>query len=143
VSRRNPLNERYQKDTKPKGVSKRSAASAKPVRKSSKAAGAAKTDTAKKKATTPVRLRPVPDTDEYRDLRKKWWIALGVATAAITLSLVLTLEPVIAALAIDPALLYIIRTALSWCALGLVAFSWWIDFKQLRPMIRAHKEEQQ
>ena len=141
MSRRSPLNERYQKDSKPKGASKKSAASAKPARKKGKtSSGASSSSSGRTKTRSAASARLFPDTEEYRQTRKKWWIVLGIATLVMTASLALTFESVFAAIDLDDGVLGVIRAALSWSALGLVGFSWWLDFTRLRPMMKAHKE---
>lgn len=147
MSRRNPLNKRYQKEGQPKGASKKSAARVKPARSKGRKAPSTTSKKhpdrgAKSKALAQARS-PIPDTDEYRDARKKWWIVLGVAVLVMTFSLILTFESALEAVPLPDSFLILLRSVLSWVALGLVGFSWWLDFKILRPMMKAYKEEQQ
>ena len=79
MARRNPMNERYRKETAPAGKTRRSAASAKPKR-----AGADLSSKPKKQASTKAKTRtPLvinPPTEEFRRWRKIWWSLLGGAT---------------------------------------------------------------
>jgi hypothetical protein len=70
VARRSPLNERYQKNTAPAGKTRRSAAAAKPKRDSGTASKA------KPKAKRGSAFLGDPKTEEFRALRKLWWILL-------------------------------------------------------------------
>jgi hypothetical protein len=139
VSRRNPLNKRYQKESLPKGKTKKSAASAKPARKQ----GTGRATSATKDAKTADRKkqpnRVFPDTPEYKEARRKWWIAVGVAAAVLAVSFALTLDQVAEAIPFDEATRYFISSALVWSTAGLVGFSWWIDITQIRPMVKAHQ----
>lgn len=93
MSTRNPMNERYQDETKPKGKTRKSAASAKPVSKAASSVhvevkeapkkGGKRKSNGKKAAENPRNLRH-PNTPEY----KKWhriWIAAIVVAIALTL----------------------------------------------------------
>ena len=95
MSTRNPMNERYQDETKPKGVTRKSAASAKPVKKAASSVhmetksepqkglfGGKKNSNAnsKKKGLqeNPKRLQH-PDTPEYKKWHTFWMISIIVA----------------------------------------------------------------
>ncbi|MCL2491596.1 MAG: hypothetical protein FWE87_02460 [Coriobacteriia bacterium] len=132
MSRRSPLNKRYQKDTTPKGASKRSAASAKPVRKKG-------TQTTAKATEVKKAAGPFPDWEDYKTLRKQWWIVLGVSAAVLTLALILNVAEVQELIGLDETTQYFIRSAMTWAAVGLVAYSWYLDLSQLRPMMKAHQ----
>ncbi|MCL2818406.1 MAG: hypothetical protein FWD41_01545 [Actinomycetia bacterium] len=134
MSRRSPLNKRYQKETTPKGVSKKSAASAKPARKQSSGRPSQSSKTAEK-----TRPRLAPDTDEYRSARKQWSIALAVAALSLCLSLVLTREQFKEYIPFDETTAFFIQSALTWGATGLIAYAWWLDFTQIRPRMKAHQ----
>ena len=135
MSRRSPLNDRYKKDGAPKGVTRKSASSAKPKRDVS---SGKTSSTAKRKTNSSAKYaRLMPDTPEFKRLRKAWWVILGVAIVMLLVSLGITTKPVSAIIGVRPA--QIASLALSWVALALVAYSWWIDLKKIRPMIKAHE----
>ena len=96
MSTRNPMNERYTSEEK-RGVSRRSAASAKPKTKAAatvyvKPAG--KTPQEKKAARRETHRQErerekkydKPDTPRFKKLRRLWWVLLAVAVAALALS---------------------------------------------------------
>ena len=89
MSTRNPLNERYQNDGH-RGVTKKSAASAKPKTKAAASVyiqpkektpqqkkAARKAQRAKQQARTQMYYNP--KTPRYKFLRKLWWVLLGIA----------------------------------------------------------------
>lgn len=79
MARRSPLNERYQKNTAPSGKTRRSAASAKPKRE----AGVSREDVRKAEVKkTPYVMNP--PTEEYRYLRRVWWMLI-LGSAVIVL----------------------------------------------------------
>ena len=96
MSQRSPLNERYQKFTKPKGQTRKSGGSAKPKRASAneaarpKAGGsaltrAARAASAKRSAKPkPKRSAPqrVPMTSEMRTYNRVYWVLMGVSLLA-------------------------------------------------------------
>lgn len=129
MSRRSPLNNRYKKGQEPKGQTRKSAASAKPARKNATPAPA------KKKASVKEQYNStMPDTPEFKRLRSLWWKILGIAVVMLVISLVLTTKKVIPMVGTTGRF---VSLALSWIALGLVAFAWWIDLKKVRPMVKA------
>jgi len=133
MSRRSPHNERYKKGQTPKGVSKKSAASAKPARKKGK-------ESEKKKSTAAkTAVSYQPDWPEYKAARKKWWIALGAPAILLTLILFVPLDRVQEVVPLDETILFSIQTAMTGITFGLIAFAWWIDIKQLRPMMKAYQ----
>jgi hypothetical protein len=139
MSRRNPLNKRYKKETSPKGVSKKSAASAKPARAQGKGGGA-KRSSSRKSSTAPVAKPPLfPVTPEYKQARKWWGITLAGAAILLAFTLMMTFEQVQSTLPLSADTLFLARAVLPWLALGLVGLSWWIDLAQLRPMMKAHQ----
>jgi hypothetical protein len=77
MSRRSPMNERYQKNTSPAGKTRRSASSAKPKRE------AGGQSPAPKKSKPRPRLRDSlssgPSTPEIQRWRRIWWIGIGLA----------------------------------------------------------------
>jgi hypothetical protein len=83
VARRSPTNARYQKYQEPAGKTRKSAAAAKPSRKST-----GTSDTASKPKTAAGRraARIDPQTPEFKALRKQWWILLAVGVVLVTAS---------------------------------------------------------
>jgi hypothetical protein len=73
------MNERYQRNTAPAGKTRKSAAAAKPKRD---AGTAGKSKSAAKKRSA---FLGDPKTEEFRQLRKVWWILL-IASLVITAS---------------------------------------------------------
>lgn len=131
MSRRSPLNNRYKKGQEPKGQTRKSAASAKPARKNATPAKA------KQKASVKEQYaQSMPDTPEFKRLRGLWWKVLGVAVVLLVGSLILTTKSVVPKVGTTGKM---ISLALSWIALGLVAFAWWVDLKKVRPMVKAHQ----
>lgn len=129
MSRRSPLNNRYKKGQEPKGQTRKSAASAKPTRKN------ATPTPAKKKASVKEQYNStMPNTPEFKRLRSLWWKILGIAVVMLVISLVLTTKKVTPMVGTTGRF---VSLALSWIALGLVAFAWWIDLKKVRPMVKA------
>ncbi|MCL2025040.1 MAG: hypothetical protein FWG78_04625 [Coriobacteriia bacterium] len=135
MSRRSPYNERYQKDTKPSGSTKRSAASAKPKRDAEESK-----PTSRRNATKRAHYS-VPDTPEYRQARKRWWMLLGSAVVVLIVSLAMTGTQLATFLPISEEAVRYTSLGLSWVALGLIGASWWLDLKRIRPMIKAHQAE--
>jgi len=80
MARRNAMNERYQKNTAPAGKTRRSAASAKPKRDAGKSSAPAK-----KTASSRGPLVINPPTEEFRRLRRLWWMLL-LASVIFTFS---------------------------------------------------------
>lgn len=72
MARRSPLNERYQKHTSPSGKTRKSAAAAKPKRDAASASKPKSTSSRSRAA-----LLGNPDTEEFRRLRKFWWLLVG------------------------------------------------------------------
>lgn len=131
MARRSPYNARYKKDTAPKGVTRKSASSAKPSRD----VGDKPKATASKKTNVPIKYQ-TPDTAEFKNLRQQWWIVLVVAIVLLVVSLVITM-PQFAKYFGGNA--QIISLAMSWIALGLVAYSWYLDLRKIRPMTKAYQ----
>lgn len=83
LARRNPLNERYQKDTAPAGKTRRSAASAKPKRSSASPAPKPSPSSARGVRKPPPKRQPIvlnPPTAEFARWRRIWWGLLLGAT---------------------------------------------------------------
>ncbi|MDR1775190.1 MAG: hypothetical protein LBS17_01830 [Actinomycetes bacterium] len=167
MSRRSPLNNRYQKKTKPPGATRKSAARARPAYRSqyqaadkapkakwydrfrkgnasgaSAQAGAVTNRPAKKSGNNDKAwLTATPDTPEYKRLRKQWWIFLGIGVVLLALSLASTRPWFYETIRIPAATANKVSIALSWTALAVVAFSWWLDFKKIRPLIKEAQAE--
>lgn len=132
MSRRSPLNDRYKKGLEPKGTTRKSAASAKPVRKDAKPAAAPKKTSVREQYAATM-----PDTPEFKRMRGWWWKVLGIAVVLLVISLVLTMKKFAPIVGRTGELVSLI---LSWVALALVGFAWWLDLRKVRPMVRAHQE---
>lgn len=98
MSTRNPMNERYQDETKPKGKTRKSAASAKPVSKAGssvrvevkeapKKGGFGKKKTNGKAAVENPRNLRHPNTPEYKKWHRIWIVAIIVAVALTLIGL--------------------------------------------------------
>ena len=148
MARRSPMNNRYQKGTEPKGVSRKSPARAKPKRaigeqnsgpiKSTKSKagtrGSARTNKAADKKGS--FLKPMPETPEYKRYRKVWWYCLGAAFVLLILSLGLGQESITNALNIPESVAGPVGLAMTFMAMLMVAYSWYIDLKKIRPIVR-------
>jgi hypothetical protein len=143
MARRSAMNNRYQKGTTPKGATKKSAASAKPKRSTddSGPGGKSRKDYKKKSSKKSSFLREMPDTAEYKKLRKVWWYCLGAAFVFLIASLLLGAAAVQEALGIDVDTANSIAMALTWIALLAVAMSWYFDFKKIRPLVKEFDEQ--
>ena len=137
MSQRSPMNARYQKDTTPKGQTRKSAASAKPKRtgttspsRPSKAASGEKVSARERYAEM------TPAYPEYKQLRRLWWGALGIATFSLFVSLSFSITAVADWFG-DSALA--VGNGLSFGALGLIAFAWYIDLRKVRPLLEQWK----
>jgi len=130
------MHQRYQKGTGPKGTTRRSAAAAKPKRdKGAASVGKPASKAKTEKATLKARYRDaMPATLAYKRMRRTWWVYLGVASVSLVASLALGWEPIGSYFG-ERALS--VANSLSFGALALIAFSWYIDLRKLRPMIKA------
>ena len=133
MSRRSPMNARYKKGQEPKGSTRKSAASAKPIRKDP---APVTKKTAAKQSVKERYAATMPDSPEYKRLRRLWWTVLGIAVLILVISLILTTKSI--APQVGKWGQYI-SLAMSWIALGLVGFAWWVDLKQVRPLVQAHQ----
>ncbi len=99
MSTRNPLNDRYMNDER-HGVSRKSAASAKPKTKAAATVYIKPTEktpqekraaqrAARQKEAERQRQYSVPDTPRYKKFRRIWWILMGIAVVFMVLSWVL------------------------------------------------------
>ncbi len=135
MSQRNPMNERYTNDART-GVSRKSAASAKPKAK----AAASVTYSSPKKSTQErkaeqkearraetARQREIdrkyykPDTDRYKKLRRIWAAAIGGAVVCVAASWLLR--------GVQPDWLAFAALILAYV---LIIFAFYIDFSKIR-----------
>lgn len=138
------MNERYSSDNAHTGVSKKSAASAKPKSKAAASVtvkGKAKSPQEKKAAAKAQRKQMQaeqreldrkyykPDTPRYRKLRTIWWAAIGVAIACTAVAFVGrgTLPD-----AVNVATLVV--------AYGLIIFAFYLEFSKIRKERRAYQD---
>lgn len=131
MARRSPTHKRYQKDSTPKGQTRKSAASAKPVR--AKASGSSSTKTAEKKTFRERMAEGTPQTAEYKKNRKIWWVSLGLGALALLVSFVFSLKSVVEALGNTAQVGSLIATSLSLIAIG---YAWYIDLRKIRPEMK-------
>ena len=128
MARRSPTNARYQKFTEPKGQTRKSSASAKPVRKEGGAATASKAKPKAKGSSAPGGKFYEPDTPEYKFWRRMWWVSLGVGLFFVALSFFIQYYlKAVGALRVAG----VVTIGLSYAAI-IAAF--FIDWRKLRPM---------
>lgn len=144
MSQRNPMNERYQNDER-SGKTRKSAASAKPKKE---AAGTVVMKTSRKtpkerkaeqkeaRRKEQERQRELdrkyykPDTEQYKKLRRIWWISLiGAVVCVIASWLLRTVQPE-----------WLAMVAL-FGAYGLIIFAFYIDFSKIRKERRKYQEK--
>ena len=137
MSQRSPMNARYQKGTEPKGQTRRSASSAKPKRdlgvgtsssKSKSSAGSAVKSSVKDRYAASVPANPL-----YKSYRRVWWSTLGIALVSLVISLAMSFEPLLSMVGETGAM---VSASLSYGALGLIAYSWYIDLRKIRPIMK-------
>lgn len=136
MSQRSPMNPRYQKGTGPKGQTRRSAASAKPKRDLAESTGASRPKSGSSKSKPSVKERyaaTVPANPLYKTYRRVWWGALGVALLSLVVSLAMSFEPLLSWGGETGAT---VAASLSYGALGLIAYSWYIDLRKIRPIMK-------
>ena len=145
MSQRNPMNDRYQDEDR-KGVSKKSAASAKPK---SSAASTVHVEPTKKTAKEKKLERKqrereqaekdkylqvpysTPDTPEYVKWKRIWWIGLLAAVILVGLSWVLR--------NVEPSWLSLAVLMLAYVA---IIFAFWVDLSKIKKINRAWQEQQ-
>jgi len=134
MARRSPTNERYQKSTAPAGKTRRSAASAKPKRSGESDSAPVKSTGSAKSKPGPTRagFSAHPPTDEYRKIRRVWWVFMGTAVVLSTASWWIWRQPVDRN--IGTAVL-----ALAYASIGVAI---WIDWTKMRPMRQQWAKEQ-
>ena len=134
MARRSPTNERYQKSTAPPGSTRRSAASAKPKRSGEsdstpvKSSGSGKG----KSAATRSGFSIHPPTEEYRKIRRLWWVFMGTAVVLSTASWWIWRQPV------DRN----IGTGVLVLAYASIGVAIWMDWTKMRPMRQEWAKEQ-
>ena len=129
MARRSPTNARYQKYTEPKGQTRKSSASAKPVRKEGGAATSSK-DKAKSKTAAPGSKYYEPDTPEYKFWRRMWWTALGVGLVLVAISFGVEWWGPLRA---QPWSRFVGTLIIGLAYVAIIA-AFLVDFRRLRPM---------
>ncbi|MCL2332671.1 MAG: hypothetical protein FWC54_04200 [Actinomycetia bacterium] len=152
MTRRSPLNKRYQNEQRsnePTGSTRKSAASAK-IKRSTPSSKSAKPKTRREKlmasarssqaksSSSQGRRAPVPDTPELKHWRRIWWIMIGAALVTLVPSLILNSMK----LSQKPPWSYI-SLVLMLIAVVLVIAVWVLDFRKIRPLTRQAQREAQ
>ena len=142
MTQRNPMNDRYQSDT-PKGQTKRSASSLKPKTKAASSVyirPSGKTPQEKKAIRKEQRQKQheldrryyTPPTEEYKRLRRMWWVFLGIAI-------------VLTALAMLVPNMFPDNASLTWVflipAYACIIVALWIDFSKIRKVREKYQQE--
>lgn len=136
MARRSPQNPRYQKDQTPKGQTRKSAASAKPVRDSGATSSSGKNK--EKKSFKERYAETTPQTPEYKKYRKHWWIALGLGASALGISMIISyIKPIEEALGQNGQ---IVSLALTLISLVAIAYAWYVDLRKIRPEMKRFSE---
>ena len=143
MSQRNPMNERYTNDKK-SGATRKSAASAKPKAKAAASVTMGtkkKTSQERKAAQKAARKEEAarqkeldrkyykPDTEQYKKLRRIWWLALIGAVVCTAGSWFLR--------GVQPDWL---AMACLFAAYALIIFAFYIDFSKIRKERRAYQQ---
>lgn len=140
MSQRNPMNERYQQEDR-KGATRKSAATAKPKSKAASSVhiqSAEKTKAQKKAEAKAKRQKQAeldrmyynPPTEEYKRLRRIWWVLLGGAIILTILSFFgRTFMPEWGA--------YVCLGLAYACIIG----SLYVDFSKIRKVRRKYQDE--
>lgn len=119
MARRNPTNERYM-NQKPAGTTRKSAAAAKPKRSAGASSGSKTKAPAGRAASANAMLHP--PTPEYKQLRKIWYVLLGVSMVFATVSWWLWRTN---------QTLGLVGMVVGWVILGAAV---WIDYSKMRPL---------
>lgn len=137
MSRRNPMNERYTVDDKVQGRTRKSASSAKPVAKAaSNLLDPLQKSKKQKKAEQKEREAKINErrgttgandvydigTDEYKRLRKLWWVLLAAAVVCTLVSWTMGTNPALTSYSIFPLVL----------AYGLIIAAFYVDLGPIR-----------
>ncbi|WP_303249404.1 hypothetical protein [uncultured Slackia sp.] len=142
MSQRNPMNERYQSE-QPKGQTKKSASAAKPKAKAAASVyvrPAGHTPQEKKAIKKAERAKRAeldrmfynPPTDEYKKLRRIWWVLL---ISAIVLTVLGMIMPNFMPDNVWATWMCIIP------AYGCIIGALWLDFSKIRKVRRAYQME--
>ncbi|MDO4443339.1 MAG: hypothetical protein Q4B69_05630 [Slackia sp.] len=142
MSQRNPMNERYQSE-QPKGQTKKSAAAAKPKSKAASSVyvrPAGHTPKEKKAIKKAQRAKQAeldrmfynPPTEQYKKLRRIWWVLL---ISAIVLTVLGMIMPNFMPDNIWATWICIIP------AYGCIIGALWLDFSKIRKVRRAYQTE--
>ncbi len=144
MSQRNPMNERYQGDGHT-GKTRRSAASAKPkkeaagtvvVKTSRQTPKERKAEQKEARKKEQERQRELdkkyykPDTEQYKKLRRIWWVALIGAIVCVAASWLLR--------GVQPEWLAMVAL---FGAYGLIIFAFYIDFSKIRKERKKYQEK--
>ena len=79
------MNARYQKNTEPKGQTRKSSAAAKPSRKSGSPSSSGSSSSGKKPAKRSAAYVD-PQTPEFKQVRRMWWASLGGGLVLVAIS---------------------------------------------------------
>jgi hypothetical protein len=142
VSRRSPTNARYQKYQEPAGQTRKSAAAAKPSRKS--ADGSTSSASKSKASGGAGKARFDPQTPEFKRLRKQWWMLLLAGVVLVTASWGVRyidkpasfLESGRIALGSNFSLSYggVLASLTLGLAYACIFYALYLDFAKMRPM---------
>lgn len=144
MSTRNPMNERYTSEEH-KGVSRKSAASAKPSSSAHSTVTIEKTElTPKEKKARRKQIEAeenrkrgeiarkyyAPNTPEYKKWKKVWWGGLVGAMVFVALSWLLR--------SIEPYWISLVVLGLAYVA---IIFAFWVDFAKIKKLTNAYRDE--
>jgi len=142
VARRSPTNARYQKYQEPPGKTRKSAAAAKPSRKATASASSAPKS---KTSRVPVD----PPTQEFKQLRKRWWILLLASVILVAASwgmrsfdhpgMALGVQFALGSMKLSYA--GFLSAVLLGLAYACIFYAFYLDFSKMRPMRQAYSEE--
>jgi len=83
----------------------------------------------------------MPSTPEYKQQRKIWWYCLGASFTLLLVSLALGVEQVYSFIGLGAEQASTVGLTLTWTAMLLVGAAWYLDFKKIRPLVRAFEAE--
>lgn len=142
MSQRNPMNDRYTTDER-RGQTRKSAAAAKPKTKAASSVHIQSTQKTKQQKKAEQKSKRAqqseldrkyynPPTQEYKRLRRIWWILLGSAIAAVALSWGFRMWfP-------DNETLYMITLGAAYL---LIIAAFYVDFSKIRKVRRKYQEQ--
>ena len=124
------MNARYQKNTEPKGQTRKSAAAAKPSRKQA-GSSSSKSDSSAKRKRPAGKTFWEPDTPEYRNYRRIWWWSLGIGFLVLAASFATRWVP---AIHNQPwsAILGFVLLGLAYAAILVAVIVDWVKMRPLR-----------